>query len=236
MIVVVRPEPSLPSSVAFFSQQGIACQGIAVQDIQTIEPPAGFDTPSAAPTVIVVTSQYAAPQAIEYITRYEWSANDIRLIAVGDKTKAALGTFAQSCLVPQRQTSEGVIAQYGSHIGSADRVYIFKGEGGRHTLEQTFSDSGAEVTSLSVYKRISTPLSEDDRTALLKADCIVTTNAESIPLLLDSTPAYELIHKSWVVPSDRVASTATQMGIKSVYISAGASDAALLKCIHQILE
>lgn len=237
MIVIVRPEPSLPSSLAFFQQRGLECCGVAVQRIRTIEIPSAEHSllTSLTPSVVIVTSQYAAPAAIEYLDHIEWDGAN-RLIAIGSKTQAALGKYAGQSDSPSTQTSEGILAEFSDAFNPTASIVIFKGVGGRNELEKAFVQLGARVQSLTVYERLAKPLSGDEIKLLERAKCIVATNAESIEILIKADASIGLADKQWIVPSARVAEIAANYGIKTIHLSAGASDAALLKCIHQILE
>ena len=65
---------------------------------------------------------------------------------------------------------------------------------------------------------------------------VIVTSGEAALSILSNPQLKRLQDKPWVVVSERVAKLVRESGVDSVHISAGASDPALLKCVHQIME
>lgn len=254
MIVIVRPQQSLQKSVDCFRKHNIECRGFAVQTIDTsnaltknlnadiarfqqtseTNPGCLFDT-------AIVTSQYAAKVLIEQLTLNNCRLDDFtrRLIAVGYTTAEQLRGFAEEVpiITPQRQDSEGILTLPELNTVSDQRIAIIKGIGGRELLASALLSKAAIVSEYSLYQRrklgfdVDTLFNESE-----PVDLVVVTSGEAASILLDNPKAAHLKQLSWLVISQRVATLVKQQGVSSVYISAGASDAALIKCTQEIME
>lgn len=239
MIVIIRPEQSLAASMAFFETHLDNCSGIALQRV--VEEPEGYKElicaiKYAAIDTAIVTSQYAA-HALSYALRLnETLVHPKLIICIGYKTARVLADYADLCHVPVEATSEGLLDDPILDDIDGRKVAIIKGSAGRTLIHATLAERGAHCHDYTVYRRQSIPLNQANQEHLSQASIIVVTNGEAIDKLTEHPVSAKLSDKPWVVPSQRVADIARRAGIKSVHISAGASDPALLKCVHQIME
>ncbi|MBT0586796.1 uroporphyrinogen-III synthase [Alteromonas sp. SM 2104] len=190
----------------------------------------------------IVTSQYAVDglaRAMRNESEPVTLANSI--IAVGVTTQQKLQALPQlsqtPILRPLAASAEGILAMSELESMHACSVLLIKGQGGREILSDTLRKRGAIVHEAAVYSRSECHpqprLSPHIKSAL---SGVIVTNGEAISLLLAVPENNELKQLPWVVVSQRNAEIAKGYGIEEVYISAGATDAALLKCLQQITE
>lgn len=241
MIALIRPEPALPESLNYWQSQGFPCSGVAVQTIVSIESALQslqkrLSQSQQAASTIIVTSQYAAKALVSAISCGKITLFSASVIAIGTKTHDALADLSCPVAVPQQQDSEGVLAMPQLQQVVDQTLIIVKGEQGRDLLATTLAERGANVFESNVYQRRAITLSNADWQMLVGANMIVATNSEALELVLNSPHANTLIQKHWILPSARIAEQAKRHGINSIQISAGASDAALIKCIQQFME
>lgn len=243
MILLVRPLQALAASLAVFQQAQLTepVGGLALQEI--ISDDSGLQALTnlltdneKPPQVIIITSQYAAAMLVKAFRHSHSDHLPATLIAIGQKTRRAMEEYADFCLLPHEQSSEGVLAMPCLTDVAQKAIIIVKGQGGRKNLYQTLTQRGAWVTEQAVYQREYLPVSASMRQTINTASTIIVTNGESAKVLLQHIEAKVLPTISWIVPSQRIADLIKRHGLQSVYISAGASDAALLKCLHQIME
>ncbi|MDM7859208.1 uroporphyrinogen-III synthase [Alteromonas sp. ASW11-36] len=239
MIVIIRPEQSLAASMAFFETHLEDCTGVAVQRV--VEEPEGYKQlicaiKYAAIDTAIVTSQYAAHALAYALKLNESRVHPKRIICIGHKTARVLVNFKDLCHVPTDATSEGLLNDPILDDIEGRKVGIIKGTAGRTLIHATLAERGAHCHDYPVYRRQSIPINHDNQERLVKASVIIVTNGEAIEQLTKHPVFVNLKQKTWIVPSQRVADMAKRASIDTVHISAGASDAALLKCVNQILE
>jgi uroporphyrinogen-III synthase len=138
-------------------------------------------------------------------------------------------------------SSETLLALPALQAVDGQKFLIFRGNGGRETLADTLRSRGAQVDYLEIYRR--QPV-HNDRTRLdsfLAAagrPIVTVTSGETLDQLLiqagDRAPG--LRQCPLVVVSGRLAEHARQQGFPDVHIAAGASDDALMRCLHAILS
>lgn len=254
MILLVRPQQSLPNSLAYFQQHGISCDGLAVQTIDvnpTLTKPLNSDIAAFIQNdrkeseflfdAAIVTSRFAADELIQQLKLNNCLLSQFaqQIVAVGQTTAEHLKCFASdlSIVTPQRQDSEGVLLLKQFQRVEQKRIALIKGVGGRELLATTLISRGALISEYSIYQRLKLEL---DLTTYLERseniDLVVVTSGEAASILLSDDSGHILKQKPWLVISKRVAKLVEQSGVSSVYISAGASDSALVKCIQEIME
>ncbi|WP_100643464.1 uroporphyrinogen-III synthase [Alteromonas facilis] len=243
MLVLIRPLQTLSDSLAQFERAGLplACQGIALQDICVSEEGKLTLTNSLSESikpvdVMIVTSQHAADVLVPIFRHLPPKLLPKTIIAIGDKTRAAMAEYAPFCVVPDEHTSEGVLSMSELNAPEQQRVVIVKGQGGRTTMHDELTQRGAWVEQFNVYQRNMLPISEPVTQAIQAANMLVVTSGEVVEHILELIQPTLLSAIQWIVPSQRIANILIQHGLNSVHISAGASDSALLKCVHQITE
>jgi uroporphyrinogen-III synthase len=256
MIILVRPEQSLPKSLKRFNTAGYSCVGLAVQKI-CFEPDSiasigdrikNNEVSDYQPAdYLIVTSQYAA-QGLRLAMQTSPSGQLLahsQVIAVGTTTAKSLEQCFDAKSIttpksPEQQNSEGILNLPELSSVKHKSIAIIKGESGRSLLKEQLTQRGAQVEEFCVYSR--QPVQADFKTLereLMQESgphFMLVTNGEAASAIIEAQEASFLKQMTWVVISERVAKLVKQQGIKSVLISAGASDDALLKCIQQNME
>jgi uroporphyrinogen-III synthase len=143
---------------------------------------------------------------------------------------------------PTGYTSEDLLAldALQAEAISGQRILIFRGQGGREQLAQSLRERGAQVDYAEVYQRRRPGKAALDVHALWQQDAIqlvtVTSNEslENLYHMLDTKDRPRLLNTPLVVPGQRCAQRAQQLGFsKQILIAANASDEAMLDCIMQ---
>lgn len=163
-----------------------------------------------------------------------------KIIAIGGGTASALMKAGiEPDIVPSIWSSEGVLNLPCLEAIRGKTIGIVKGEGGRPLLEETLLSRGAQVFSLTVYKRIIPPLDVTPFLTRLQAgemNAIVCTSFESIKNLerMVGESAWSYVQKMpLVVLSQRIKILAHDLGFRTIWVAAHANHEAILKILIQ---
>jgi uroporphyrinogen-III synthase len=122
------------------------------------------------------------------------------------------------------------------------RVLLVKGEGGRDLMRREFATRGAEVLELAVYRRCQAAPTPDVQRELQRAlgkagTWIAATSAEVLDALVQLVGdewRSPLLESALLVPGDRVAGVARQLGWRGPVVTAPtAEDATMLEALRQ---
>lgn len=161
--------------------------------------------------------------------------------AVGAATARALRDIGiRDVLIPEgRADTEGLLALSAMQRVEGRRVLIVRGEGGRAMLGDTLSERGAEVDYAEIYRRAvpgagQTSLPADWENVL---GAVTVTSGEALDNLCRRLGyGRRLLETPLIVVSERTAHHAHQAGFRSVHVSAGASDEALLVALCALAQ
>lgn len=231
MWLIMRPKPKLNASVAAFQQHGFSAIGIATIDIQTnptsikaLQQALNHSNPTSLASLIV-TSTEAAKQL-----KTIWPAEHrARCICIGNSSKQVLSKLSLEFVVPEEESSEGLLRLEQLKAVNGQHYVLIKGEGGRDLIAKTLEERGATVDIFAVYKRVK--LSPFYTTAAINWDEIygITVTSQSQALaLLDVIPPKQLQDKAWLCASDRIRTFLLSYGIEEIHVTDGASDEHLL--------
>ena len=125
---------------------------------------------------------------------------------------------------------------------SGSKVAIVRGIGGRELLAESLRQRGAEVDYIEVYRRMPTQKSGEELATVLRQENInifVVTSGESLArldrLIKDTVQlAYTIRSIPIIVPSNRVAKDAAQLGYTKVKLALGADDEAIINALQEI--
>jgi len=163
-------------------------------------------------------------------------------LAVGPRTASVLETEGLAVTVPENMDSEGLLALPALGDVQDKHIVIVKGEGGRETLTQTLADRGARVEEYVCYRREEAPVDRDNFVATMSEAQAVVFQANSVQTLttltelIHATNTLSLLMHPVVVPSQRVADQATQLGWQRVMCAADASDAGFLAVLESLSD
>jgi uroporphyrinogen-III synthase len=163
----------------------------------------------------------------------------IHWYAIGDATARELLDHDIRAKTPgEDMTSEGLLSLPELQDVAGERVLIVKGEGGRETLRQALQKRGANVEELACYRRLAPQPPEGGLGEQVKrwnVDTILISSGEGLAnfgQLLSPEETTKLGPMCLVVPSERVARIAREMGFERITIAENASDAAMLKALE----
>lgn len=242
-VLICRPEPSASELALALEAMGAECQTLPMLTIEPIE-----ISPTERQFIldldqyqhIIVVSQHAAKLGIEEIDNY-WPQAPVKQkwYAIGRKTSETLSSVSLD-LDPLKNdlTSEALLEQENLKNIDGDRVLILKGMDGRDTLAKELDARGAQVDSISFYKR-SRPDYPSEALNLnienFDPDYIVALSGETLTNLIEHcmTHNIDLSERSFILSSNRVANIAYESGIKNVYIPENLMPMDIVKCIKK---
>lgn len=150
----------------------------------------------------------------------------INVIAIGKGSAKALHQFnIHVNNIPDTPDSEHLLALESVQHINHQTVLLFKGQGGRQTIEEGLRLRGAKVITLSVYRRIMPEVHREFIHSLWRdnaVDIILLTSVQSIHNLFNmfgENARPWLQNKPCMVISARLAQSASLLGIKNIIIS-----------------
>ena len=240
LILVIRPSRQSDQFIALLEQSGAQVCHTPVMSIEAI-----VDGQAIKNLILEVdnfdkaicVSGNAAQLTIEWLDRY-WPMMPvgIEFFAVGQQTAQILGAADIAALSPSgRQNTEALLALPELQDLSNQRVIIFRGCGGREILADTLIERGARVDYCELYKRvINLDQSLLARQQLSQNDCLVAHSGELLQALGDQSgePGAET---TVVVPSERVAKIARELGYKNIISAENALPESMLAAVETVL-
>lgn len=217
---VTRTEPGASRLGTRLADAGFDAWVRPVLDIEPIAAP-----PPAGQFALTV---FLSGHAVEFAVRNGWASTPA--MAIGKSTWRTLTRHGINARTPERSSSEGIISALADD--PPESVMIAAGEGGRGVLEQWLAERGIPVVKWCLYRRVavSGPLAP----------------AEAIDAIVgSSTAALRVVANMWfassrsanvamLVPSERVAESARDLGFARVVVTDGAGDEAVVAALDRI--
>lgn len=164
----------------------------------------------------------------------------IKIIAVGQGTANALCKHEiRVDLIPEIADSEHLLELEAMQQVNQQHIILFKGEGGRTLITETLKARGANLIVIELYKRVMPNLSRQYLLSLWHQDAvdiILFTSQqamENIFVLFGENAYAWLCTKPCVVISERLAKSASLLGMQTILIS---SPETILNTLHQFNE
>ena len=237
-VVLTRPEGDNARLELTLAERGYE---VVVQPLLRIAPLPESELPDppdlASGNVCIFISANAARMGLPTLMG-PMVEHDIVSLAVGPRTASVLEAEGLAVTVPERMDSEGLLALPVLADVSDKHIVIVKGEGGRETLTQTLEARGAQVEEYVCYRREVAPVDRDNFAATMSEAHGVVFQANSVQTLgtltdlISATNLLSLMMQPVVVPSQRVADQANQLGWQHVVNAANASDDAFLTALE----
>lgn len=147
----------------------------------------------------------------------------------------------ESHVIPaQSFNSEGLLAADALQQVAGKNIIIFRGQQGRNLLGDTLQQRGAKVTYCEVYRRKLPHYSNDYVVELLEQNfpgLAIFTSAEGLNncfTLLDTNQAQQLRQVPWLLISERMRETATNLRHNAeIIIASNASDEGIVHALQQ---
>ena len=110
------------------------------------------------------------------------------------------------------------------------QILIVRGNGGREHMADTLTARGANITYIEVYQRVLAQPTAAKLKQAMMADKVICTSVAGVDnlcsIFMNTWP--DLLDKPLTVVSDRIKQHASSRGFKTIYVSADASDNAVV--------
>jgi len=235
---VVRPLREKDAFLALLKQSGAIVTHTPIMQIAPIS-----QTESIKPLILkfdqfdlgIFISANAAEIGLQWLDKY-WTRLPIepQIFAVGQQTAEILTGFGLEAICPQsQQNTEGLLELEQLQRLEGKSMIIFRGGGGRRTLGDTLQQRGANVTYCELYDRVIEPLNL--ALALRQAqdtDCLITHSGEILRAMAESAALAVPV----VVPSERVANMAQDLGYQTVVVAENALPTSMYKAVQTVFK
>lgn len=227
-VLITRPEQrgaTLAAQITALGGEAVCYPLLRFEPVPVTTPPHSFD---AVIFVSVPAVEYGLPQLV--------SLQEIDLFAVGQATSTALHTHGLTAKTPTDQRSEGLLALPELQQVAGKHFLLVQGEGGRSLLAETLKTRGAIIISMIVYRRVynTQDISERLPTWRDHINTLVFTSGESLETFYHHLSASDRVWccaQAIVVVSPRIKQLASQLGFRTIHLSDGASDHALINTL-----
>ena len=189
-----------------------------------------------ATTTVIYTSVNAVRYGFEKIAKAV-GHEQLPTIAVGSKTRHELYNHGARAESPSREDSEGVLALLERLPQFPTHVLLVKGEGGRDLIETSLAPRGIHLSVIECYRRVWPDISESAFASAMstkRVSVIHVASGETLIRLTNLCRAHgvDAVKTHYlVVPSQRVADQARELGWHSRIVADGAGDEALLEVL-----
>lgn len=236
-VVLTRPQADSERLSEALQNEGFQTRVMPIITIEAIPTAEQAPAPSVSDDALCIfisanAVRFGLPQMGSALAR----DSDLTVIAVGNKTRDTLAAEGIQAQVPVRADSEGLLAMPALSAPDSRDVVIVKGEGGRELLASELTGRGARVTEWACYRRC---WPEVDVSGLIEISAGLIFQASSgemvsrLSELLAGGGQADLFQSSIIVPSDRVARLATEIGWGQVIRAEDASDDAFIRALKQ---
>ena len=236
-VVLTRPQADSERLSEALQNEGFQTRVMPIITIEAIPTAEQAPAPSLSDDALCIfisanAVRFGLPQLGSALAR----DSDLTVIAVGNKTRDTLAAEGIQAQVPVRADSEGLLAMPALSAPDSRDVVIVKGEGGRELLASELTGRGARVTEWACYRRC---WPEVDVSGLIEISAGLIFQASSgemvsrLSELLAGGGQADLFQSSIIVPSDRVARLATEIGWGQVIRAENASDDAFIRALKQ---
>ena len=236
-VVLTRPQADSERLSETLQNEGFQTRVMPIITIEAIPTAEQAPAPSLSDDALCIfisanAVRFGLPQLGSALAR----DSDLTVIAVGNKTRDTLAAEGIQAQVPVRADSEGLLAMPALSAPDSRDVVIVKGEGGRELLASELTGRGARVTEWACYRRC---WPEVDVSGLMEISAGLIFQVSSgemvsrLSELLAGGGQADLFQSSIIVPSDRVARLATEIGWGQVIRAEDASDDAFIRALKQ---
>jgi uroporphyrinogen-III synthase len=157
-------------------------------------------------------------------------------MAIGATTRKALSRIGICAEVPEKASSEGVVASVTTTLKAGSTVLIICGEEGMTLLRERLAKLGYKVCVWCVYRRVIR-----SKKPLLKRDCGVVelSSVTSLQAYWQAVRRHALISTEeplLVVPSRRIGKHGRLLGFERIHVASDASAQAFVEVIRRVIR
>jgi len=236
-VVLTRPQADSERLSQALQSEGFQTRIMPIMTIEAIPTAEQAPAPSLSDDALCIfisanAVRFGLPQLGPDLACYP----DLSVIAVGNKTRDTLAAEGIQAQVPVRPDSEGLLAMPALSAPDSRDVVIVKGEGGRELLASELTRRGARVTEWACYRRCWPNVDVSGLTEISTGLIFQASSGEMVSRLaelLAGERQADLFQSSIIVPSDRVAGLATEIGWEQVIRAEDASDDAFMRALKQ---
>ena len=239
-VVLTRPQADSERLSQALQREGFQTRVMPIMTIEAITDADRLPVPAVTDdTLCIFISANAVRFGLSHLGPKLARHGDATVIAVGNKTRDTLEAEGIKAQVPVRADSEGLLAMPELSAPDSRNIVIVKGEGGRELLASELTRRGARVTEWECYRRC-WPDVDVSGLADIGSELIFQASSGEIlsrlAELLAGEGQADLFQSPIIVPSDRVASLATEMGWGKVIRAEDASDDAFMRALKQPIQ
>ncbi len=190
---------------------------------------------------VIFISGNAVHFGMEWVHQY-WPQLPVGIIwhGIGKKTVAQLieqGVPCKPYLIEGAMNSEALLEHADLQQLSQQKVLIVRGVGGRDYLAEQLRLRGAEVSYAECYQRELPDVAESQLKAVIEQNTINTVclnSGESVSNFYQLMGNHKILDLTLVVPGNRVADIAKQLGFSSIVVAENASDQSMLEALQRL--
>ncbi len=245
-LLVTRPNGQADELLQQLQQRGF---GVVHQPLIDIAPIT--DSPVLKQTMmnldlfhtVISVSANASELALDWIDQF-WPQLpvDIEWLAVGPTSAAPFSPLGITPTTPELAKTEGMLAlpELQADVIAGQKILILRGEGGRETLAEVLTERGAHITYAELYRRAPIELAKGQLQDLCEQNQIraaILTSGDLVKQFVTQLTDKRLLDSLIViVPSERVAQYAKELGAVHVVNSEGANSQSLVNCVMALVE
>lgn len=242
-ILICRPEPSATELSKVLESVGAECEILPTLIIE----PLCLSAEARQKIMnldqydhVIVVSQHAANLGLTIIDEY-WPQFPIQQnwFAIGRKTAHRLKQAELTLIEPNADLNSEALLNH-TQLTQVDgaKVLILKGESGRDAIEVTLKKRGAEVDTISLYKRLCPQYSViklEESLISFNPNYIIALSGETLTNLikLSQSITVDLQNKAFILSSERVANIAREKSYKRTFIAKNLMPMDIIRCIAQ---
>ena len=220
---ITRTEPGASRLAALLQERGfevLKAPALRIDLLASSPPSQRFDC-----------SVFVSEHAVHGATNNGWPDGARRnetTVAIGSAAHDALRRYGVEPTLPPQPSAAAVIDALPS---VPHRTLIVKGEGGRDVLQRWLRGHGGKVAEWNVYRRVA--LAPDIASERIEA--VVAASGEGLRVVAGCwRRAARDEAVALLVPSNRLAAQARQLGFRNVVVTLGASDTAVARTLVRL--
>ncbi|MCU7959630.1 MAG: uroporphyrinogen-III synthase [gamma proteobacterium symbiont of Bathyaustriella thionipta] len=244
-VLVTRPQQQTAALCDLLQGSGIATLAMPMIRIQALSPDRAVLNELANPQTgdcWLFISANAVRQTLRWMDT-DSLPEEVRVAVIGQATANALTDIYKGELIRADShlpaNSESLLQHPQLQQMPHQRVFIFKGEGGRPLLAETLTRRGARVREIILYRRQPVEYATDElQQALQQSTVILATSGEILQALQKQFAPWsrQLKQKTLLVISQRLQKLALENGFKQVLLTAQASDQSIADALKLVIQ